>query len=95
MNKTKIKQGRFTVILRVEREGGYSVQCLELPGAISEGETKKEALKNIREAIKGFLEAFPEESDRFKLDRLDSKQVHPNVSKICSFQGSLQRQEIN
>ncbi len=62
VNKAKIKQGRFTVVLRVESEGGYSVQCLELPGAISEGETKQEVLKNIRDAIKGYLEAFPEES---------------------------------
>lgn len=69
MSKAKIKQGKFTVILRVEREGGYSVQCLELPGAISEGETKVEALKNIREAIKGYLEAFPEESRRLKLKK--------------------------
>jgi predicted RNase H-like HicB family nuclease len=69
MNKAKIKQGRFTVILRAEREGGYSVQCLELPGAISEGETKRQALNNIRDAIKGFLEAFPEESERLKLKK--------------------------
>jgi predicted RNase H-like HicB family nuclease len=67
MSKAKIKQGRFTVILRAEREGGYSVQCLELPGAISEGETKKQALSNIRDAIKGYLEAFPEESERLML----------------------------
>jgi predicted RNase H-like HicB family nuclease len=64
MNKAKAKQGRFTVILRAEREGGYSVQCLELPRAISEGETKEQILNNIRDAIKGYLEAFPEESER-------------------------------
>ena len=69
MNKAKIKQGRFTVVLRVEREGGYSVQCLELPGAISEGETKEHALNNIRDAIKGYLEAFPEELERLKLKK--------------------------
>jgi predicted RNase H-like HicB family nuclease len=69
MSKAKIKQGRFTVILRSETEGGYSVQCLELPGAISEGETKQEALRNIRDAIKGYLEAFPEESERLKLKK--------------------------
>ena len=69
MSKARITQGRFTVILRVEREGGYSVQCLELPGAISEGDTKEEALKNIREAFKGYLEAFPEESERLKLKK--------------------------
>jgi len=40
----EVKGLKLTVILRKEEEGGYSVQCLELPGAISEGETKKETL---------------------------------------------------
>ena len=69
MSKSKYKQGKFTVVLREEEEGGYSVQCLELPGAISEGETKREALKNIKEAIQGYLEAFPEEAERTKLKK--------------------------
>lgn len=66
MNSTRVPQGKFTVILRKEEGGGYSVQCVELPGAISEGNTKKEALTNIREAIQGFLEAFPEEEARLR-----------------------------
>jgi predicted RNase H-like HicB family nuclease len=69
MRNTKVRQGRFTVILRKEAEGGYSVQCLELPGAISEGDTRREALNNIKEAIQGYLEAFPEEAERLKLKR--------------------------
>ena len=53
----RLNGGRnFTVALRPEKEGGYSVQCLELPQAISQGETKKEALDNIREAIELALE---------------------------------------
>jgi len=67
MSKAKINQGKFTVVLRKEKESGYSVQCLELPGAISEGDTKEEALRNIREAVQGYLEAFPEEAERLKL----------------------------
>jgi predicted RNase H-like HicB family nuclease len=47
---------RFTVALRQEKEGGYSVQCLELPQAIRLGETKAEALTNIKEAIELSLE---------------------------------------
>lgn len=57
----EIKGRKFTVILKEEPEGGFSAQCLELPGAISEGDTRKEALANIKEAIAGYLEAFPEE----------------------------------
>jgi predicted RNase H-like HicB family nuclease len=47
---------RFTVVLQAEEVGGYSVQCVELPQAISQGETKEEALANIREAIELVLE---------------------------------------
>jgi predicted RNase H-like HicB family nuclease len=61
-----VKPQRITVILREEEEGGYSVQCLELPGCISQGETREEAINNIIEAIKGYLEAFPEEAKRLK-----------------------------
>jgi len=62
----EIKGRKFTVILRQEAEGGYSAQCLELLGAISEGETRKEVLANIKEAIEGYLEAFPEEINQLK-----------------------------
>ena len=65
----EIKGNKFTVILREEAEGGYSAQCVELPGAISQGESRKEALANIKEAIEGYLEAFPDELDQLKKKR--------------------------
>jgi len=65
----EVKSLKLTVVLRKEEEGGYSAQCLELPGCISEGETKKETLANIREAIEGYLEAFPEEIEQLKRKR--------------------------
>jgi predicted RNase H-like HicB family nuclease len=52
---------KYTIILEKEEEGGYSAQCLELPGAISQGETKEEALKNIKEAIEAVLEVLNQE----------------------------------
>ena len=52
---------RYTVILEPQEEGRYSVQCLELPGAISQGETKEEALENIKEAIELVLEVIQED----------------------------------
>ena len=50
---------KFTVLLEQAEEGGFVVKCLELPVA-SQGETKKEALANIKEAIEGYLEAKAE-----------------------------------
>jgi hypothetical protein len=46
----EVKGLKFTVILREEPEGGYSAQVVELPGCISQGETREETLKNIRGA---------------------------------------------
>jgi predicted RNase H-like HicB family nuclease len=50
---------KFTVVLEPAEEGGFIVKCLELPVA-SQGETREEALKNIREAIEGYLEVKAE-----------------------------------
>lgn len=47
---------RFKVVLEPSDEGSFTVYVPVLPGCISEGETKEEALKNIREAIELYLE---------------------------------------
>jgi predicted RNase H-like HicB family nuclease len=46
---------KFTVFLESAEEGGFIVKCLELPVA-SQGETREEALKIIKEAIEGYVE---------------------------------------
>ncbi len=55
---------KYTIILEKEKEGGYSAQCLELPGAISQGETKDEALENIKLAIELVLESLNQEAKK-------------------------------
>ncbi|PIP06489.1 MAG: HicB family protein [Syntrophobacteraceae bacterium CG23_combo_of_CG06-09_8_20_14_all_50_8] len=44
------------VVMEPSDEGGYTVIVPALPGCISEGDTKEEALANIREAIELYLE---------------------------------------
>ncbi len=39
-----------------EEDGWYVVQCVELPGAITQGRTREEALANIKDAIELLLE---------------------------------------
>ncbi|MBF0369337.1 MAG: type II toxin-antitoxin system HicB family antitoxin [Magnetococcales bacterium] len=45
-----------TAVLEPSDEGGYTVTVPALPGCISEGESREEAVRNIREAI----ELYPE-----------------------------------
>ena len=46
----------YTVLVEKEDEGGYSGQCLEMPSAISQGETMDELKQNMQEAIELVLE---------------------------------------
>ncbi len=49
------------VILEPSEDGGFTVIVPALPGCISEGDTREEALQNIREAIELYLD--PVEDD--------------------------------
>ncbi|HSA87734.1 MAG TPA: type II toxin-antitoxin system HicB family antitoxin [Nitrospira sp.] len=46
---------KLKVVLEPSDEGGFTVFVPALPGCISEGESKEEAIKNIREAIQLYL----------------------------------------
>jgi len=52
---------KIKVYLELSEDGGYTAIVPSLPGCISEGDTKEEAIKNIREAIELYLE--PVEDD--------------------------------
>jgi predicted RNase H-like HicB family nuclease len=49
------------IVLEPSEEGGYTALVPALPGCISEGENKEEAIKNRQEAIALYLE--PVEDD--------------------------------
>jgi len=42
---------KYTVIIEQGRESGYVVYCPALKGCVSQGKTKEDALKNIKEAM--------------------------------------------
>lgn len=48
---------KIKIVLEEQEEGGYTVYVPALQGCISQGETVEESLKNIKEAIKLYLEA--------------------------------------
>ncbi|MBM2827083.1 MAG: hypothetical protein HW403_1147 [Dehalococcoidia bacterium] len=52
---------KYTVVLLPEEDGGYSVICPALPGCISEGDSLKEALENVKEAAEFWLEEWLED----------------------------------
>jgi len=49
---------RYRILIERDEEGVFIAECPALPGCISQGRTRKEALKNIQDAIKGYLESL-------------------------------------
>lgn len=46
---------KLKAVVHPDEEGGFWVEVPALPGCVSEGETREEALANIREAAEGWL----------------------------------------
>jgi predicted RNase H-like HicB family nuclease len=46
---------KFLVTLEPDEDGYIVAECPSLPGCLSQGRTREEALTNIREAITGYL----------------------------------------
>jgi len=60
------------VIIYPGEDGYYVAECPTLPGCISQGKTREEAIRNIREAIEGYIVALEEDGlsvpeERFEL----------------------------
>ncbi len=56
----------YPVVLEKNEDGGWTVNCPVLPGCISEGETRQEALHNIKDAIHLYLRAVKKELAQLK-----------------------------
>jgi predicted RNase H-like HicB family nuclease len=54
---------RYTVLLEPEEDGGFVVSVPALPGCVSQGDTREEALANIREAVALYVEDCREAGD--------------------------------
>lgn len=52
---------KLKIVLEPSEDGGYTVYVPSLPGCISQGDTREEALANVREAIDLYLEPIDDD----------------------------------
>ena len=50
------------VIIYPGEDGYWVIECPSLPGCISQGKTKEEAIKNIKDGIKIYIDALKEDN---------------------------------
>ena len=65
---------RAVVIHRGE-DGFWVVECPSLPGCVSQGKTKPEAIANIREAIEGWIEVAKAHGQQIPEEDFDTQVV--------------------
>lgn len=63
---------KLRVLIEKDEAGYFVAEVPALPGCLSQGKTKEEALENIREAVEAWLEVM---EDRHPFDRAEAIEV--------------------
>ena len=58
---------RYRVVIEQDEDGAFVAECPALPGCISQGRTRPEAIANIKDAIAGYLESLKKHGDPIPL----------------------------
>ena len=48
---------KYRILIEQDEDGIFVAECPHLPGCITQGKNRSEALENIQDAIKGYLES--------------------------------------
>lgn len=53
----------FRVVIEKDEDGVFIATVPQLPGCVSDGKTRKEALANVKDAIAGYLESLKKHNE--------------------------------
>jgi predicted RNase H-like HicB family nuclease len=54
---------KYRVLIEQDEDGMYVAEVPSLPGCVSQGQTREEAVENVREAITAYLESLEAHGD--------------------------------
>ena len=54
---------KYRVLVEQDEDGYFVAEVPSLPGCVSQGDTREDALKNVREAIAGYLDSLEEHEE--------------------------------
>ncbi|MEK6922482.1 MAG: type II toxin-antitoxin system HicB family antitoxin [Nanoarchaeota archaeon] len=54
---------KYTILLEQDEDNVVVAECPSLPGCVSQGRDRKEALKNIKDAIQGYIESLKKHNE--------------------------------
>lgn len=69
----------FTVTMQKAQEGGYVVSVPALPGCVTEGDTREEALFMVKDAIQGYIASLTSHDEPIPRDIDEIEKVSVSV----------------
>jgi predicted RNase H-like HicB family nuclease len=54
---------QYRILIEQDEDGVFVAECPSLPGCVSQGKSRKEAVSNIQDAIKGYLESLKKHNE--------------------------------
>jgi antitoxin HicB len=54
---------KYRIIIEQDETGTFVAECPTFPGCISQGKTRDEALQNIKDAMKGYVESLKKHAE--------------------------------
>lgn len=54
---------KYRIVIEQDEDGMFIVKCPALPGCLSQGKTREEAIENIRDAIEGYIESLKKHNE--------------------------------
>ncbi len=54
---------KYRILIEQDEDGMFVAECTSLPGCVSQGKTRAEAIENIQDAVKGYLESLKKHNE--------------------------------
>jgi len=71
------QKNKLSFAIRKE-DKGFSAQCIEFPGIITQADTEKKLMERVNDAVDGYFKAFPEEKRKLR-DLKKSKVIEVTI----------------
>jgi len=67
---------RFRILIRQDEDGMFVSEAPELPGCISQGKTRQDAVANIKDAISGYLASLKKHNEPIPPVDAETVEIH-------------------